>query len=456
MFQIIAVICFANRLQDLNPSSRLAKFLEEAQELFWYHARVLHDFPLQVYGTALVFNSPISKIKCAHWEDRLPFIETIVGVRDDWGMARKTALEHIKVVVISPDGKSLATASDNSSFALRLWDPATGLCRQTLQGHSHRLEMIAFSPDGKTLVSGSDDCTIQIWDATTGAHRQTLKGHSNSVRMIAFSPDSKLLASNSEDCIIQLWDVATGMCQQTLSGDSNQVQAVAFSADGEILASCSHHHTIRLWDVTTGVCRQMHTKMNPSQLLVSDQRRRVQVVAFSPDDKTLASGADDGSVLLWDTTAGVCRQMLSEPAGQVRAVAFSPDGKTLAAGLGDTESACVVQLWDLVAGIYRGTVPAFGPVLELSFSEDSRYLKTNREVIRVPSTLVFSDDSHNRVVGVFSDGRKGCLMMDGECVLPLAPFITGRVAALYGDTVVLIGEHWPFRPIFLRLNLCRV
>ena len=422
----------------------------------------------------------MNEISCWHWEDRLPFIETIAGVPDGRGITQKTASEHIgevKVVAVSPDGKSLATASDNSAsknsdFTIRLWDPATGICLQTLQGHRNRVEIIAFSPDGKTLVSGSDDCTIQIWDATTGAHRQTLKGHSNSVRMIAFSPDSKLLASNSEDCIIQLWDVATGMCQQTLSGDSDQVQAVAFSADGEILASCSHHHTIRLWDVTAGVCRQMHTKMNPSQLLVSDQSRRVQVVAFSPDNKTLASGADDGSVLLWDITTGVCRQMLGEPAGQVRAVTFSPDGKTLAAGLGDTESACVVQLWDLVTGICRGTVPAFGPVLELSFSENSRYLKTNRELIRVPPTLVFSDDSHNHVVGVFSNGREGCLMMDGECVLPFPDFFTGRVAALCGDTVVLIPEKdwpkrpkflpfipekdWPKRPIFLRLNLCRV
>lgn len=434
------------------------------RDVVWFfqpHWEVLGEFPLQVYGIALVFTPAMSEIKCAHWGDRLPFIETTAGVPDHWGISRKM-LDEVKVVVFSPDGKSLATASGNLAsktlgFTIHLWDPATGICRQTLQGPSHRVEIIAFSPDGKTLVSVSDDCTIQIWDATTGAHRQTIKGYSNSVRMIAFSPDSKLLASNSEDCMIQLWNVATGMCQQTLSGDSNQVQAVAFSADGEILASCSHHHTIRLWDVTTGVCRQMHTKMSPSQLLISDQDRRVQVVAFSPDGKTLASGADDGSVLLWDITTGVCRQRLSGTRGQVSAVAFSPDGKTLAVGLRDRWLRDVVQLWGPVTGIYRGTVITLSPLLDLSFSEDSRYLKTNRELIRVPSTLVFSDDRHNHVVGV-SGGPGGGLMMDGKCVLPLPRFATGRVAILCGDTVVLIMQEndWSCRPIFLRLKLCKV
>jgi WD40 repeat protein len=409
-----------------------------------------------------VFNPAASVIKCTYWEERLPFIKTIAGV-GDWGEYQPTGDNHlgkVKAVVFSPDGELLATASHNpdlknSEFTLGLWDAATGVCLETLKGHSHRVELIAFSPDGKTLVSGSDDCTIQIWDATTRALRQTLKGHSNSVKTIAFSPDSKLLALNSEDCIIQLWEVATGICQQTLSGESNQAQAVAFSADGKILASCSHHHTIRIWDVTTGVCRQTHTNMDPPKLILSGQGRLVQVVAFSPDDKTLVSGSDDGSVLLWNITTGVCRQMLSETGGQVWAVAFSPDGKTLAAGLGDTESACVVQLWDMGTGISRGTVPTLRPTLELSFSEDSRYLKTNRELIRVPSTLVFSDDSHNHVVGVSSGGLMGYLMMDGECVLPFPGFVTGRVAALCGDTVALVSDR-SGRPIFLRLNLCRV
>jgi WD40 repeat protein len=79
-------------------------------------------------------------------------------------------------VAFSPDGKQLASASDNST--VRLWDPATGTALQTLEGHSSSVNAVAFSPNGKQLVSASDDRTVRLWDPATGTALQTFKGHS--------------------------------------------------------------------------------------------------------------------------------------------------------------------------------------------------------------------------------------------------------------------------------------
>jgi WD40 repeat protein len=104
-------------------------------------------------------------------------------------------------------------------------------------------------------------------------------------------------------------------------------------------------------------------------------------VAFSPDEKRVATAGSDGAAVLWmprpahatartwDVNTGVELTRFNHGSATVTTAAFSPDGNEVMTG----DSAGLAKLWNISSGAERSKFAGsdFGAVTAVAFTSDS-------------------------------------------------------------------------------------
>jgi RNA polymerase sigma factor (sigma-70 family) len=358
----------------------------------------------------------------------------------------------------SADGSRAATTGENGT--LIVWDLGTGKeVRRFKVEPKTDLFAATLTPDGKGLLISALGEKVVLWDVATGKELQRFEAKTPTgdrpliglggpprfgVGGLVFSPDGKLLAApflEGQEIGVRFWDVATGKetrrISETMRGSNEfppNVPHPAFSPDGRTIARVAIDGTIRLHATADG--KELRS------LGTAEEKAVVAGFVFAPDGKALATLRGDRSVRVYDTTTGKEQRTLGEGPARPAVVgpippvfdapqyspdaaplAFSPDGRALAIASGTN----VVRLWDTTTGKPLPSPAGHtGAVMQLGIPADGKTAVT----LGADGTLRQWETTTGKELRRFKGANEGTVMSLSATGRLLARLVDNRTIAL--------------------------
>jgi WD40 repeat protein/DNA-binding transcriptional regulator YiaG len=210
------------------------------------------------------------------------------------------------------------------------YGPANLIALLRLQcGHLRGLDLSQLSIRGANLQG------VEMQDARlcgTILHDTLLTEAMHAIWSVAVSRTGTFWAAGSRQGEVRVWREEGRLFYRVWQAHTDIAYTLAFSPDERTLATASWDGTVKLWDLEQGAL-----------LWTGNHLDIIRALAFSPTGHLLATGCDDGTIHLWNPASGVLIQQIRDERGAVYTLAWSPDSYLLASSGIDGS----IRLWQI-------------------------------------------------------------------------------------------------------------
>lgn len=259
------------------------------------------------------------------------------ALKYQWAQQQDSSDNLVLAIDISNNNSHALTAS-RENFAL--WNMNTGQSEGYWQVRESNIRDIAISNNGDYLLIGKGNGVVVHVAVDTGRRLEFL-GHKEKINTVDMIPNGRVAMSGGNDFIAYVWDTVSGQVIYQFNHTS-RVSKVALDSQGRFAFSADSMKSAHIWDLKTGKLI--------SKLKGTKRHEVFSSVSFSPDGKSLVTGAASSKVSVWDIATGkrtanwhVTPKKANRPTGAVvYSLAFS-DNNTLI-----TESSSgYAELWHI-------------------------------------------------------------------------------------------------------------
>jgi eukaryotic-like serine/threonine-protein kinase len=261
--------------------------------------------------------------------------------RHGWHLKRTVPGHPYWCVAFSPDGTRLAACGDNK--LAQVGDTSVGIywTYLELEGNKHSPKDLTFGPSSDSLATvWADNSTstglLKLWNLT---HQPPTPGihDDGAFHSVALSPKSQELALALNRGIRLVETVGDQHERRRLQTPTGAAEFLRFSNDGRELVAVAGPDPVPQWSVT-----RWNVETGRETWNFNVPRNEFATIAFSADDQLFAISRLDGRVELFDASSAARIKVLESVRGPGHCLAFSPTQRRLASGTDDG-----VRVWDL-------------------------------------------------------------------------------------------------------------